>query len=181
MDFYTKVRNRALTGVLGAYDGLLRRLPNETLSDDVAARERTAALSCDQTPRLQRLLDVPIRYLDVGARSGIPRFIAHYGEWIRSTLVEPEPVEAARLTSLGYAVIQQALGREPGEMDLLVTAQPGASSLLSPNPAIDRYLTNRRANGDTWEFADRRKVVRSERVSVTTVEALARDAGAPFD
>jgi FkbM family methyltransferase len=181
MIFKSYLRRKLRLAFARGYEAVLNRYPRALLSEAASAVERSLARSYDQSRRLDRLLQAPLEYLDIGARSGIPRLFAHYRDYVRSTLVEPEPIEAARLRDLGYTVIEKALGDHAGRTELKVTSQPGASSVLQPNGAFDSYWTTPREASATSGFEAKRRVVRSIDVEVTTVSQLANERGHPFD
>jgi FkbM family methyltransferase len=79
-------------------------------------------------------------YLDVGARGGLPpawSVAARLG-LVRPILVEADPTEADRLSDAYQTatVIPYALGSKREVRDLYLTATPGRSSLLMPDPEI---------------------------------------------
>jgi FkbM family methyltransferase len=80
----------------------------------------------------------PFRHLDVGARGGPGRTWALAAGWglVDLVLVEPDPTEAASLRRRwpDATVVEAALGAEDGTRALHLTAQPGRSSVLEPDP-----------------------------------------------
>jgi FkbM family methyltransferase len=82
--------------------------------------------------------DERICVLDVGARDGLSPNWERLGALVRPVLVEPDPVEAARLTERyhnvpGAVILQQGLAESAGRRTLYVTRLPHCSSLLEPN------------------------------------------------
>ena len=80
----------------------------------------------------------PPRYLDIGARGGLPRRwqLVYRAGLIRPAFVEPDSTEADRLSSMypDAVILPVALGAVDGEqVTLHVTAQPGCSSLRRPD------------------------------------------------
>lgn len=87
----------------------------------------------------------PITVLDVGARGGIPREMEALRDHLRFVAMEPDRAEAARLEEsfrrsglAGARVLAEAAGPAGGEYTLHVTRDPGRSSLLEPNPEVNR-------------------------------------------
>jgi FkbM family methyltransferase len=177
MKLSVRLKNRARDAAYRSYAAFVERFPRSDLSKPAHELECLAALCVDQTPRVRALGTEPLLYLDVGARNGLPRYVAHYGELFDSTLVEPEALEAERLRKLGYRVIAKCLGEAPGRTELKITRGLGASSERMPNPIIDSYMSSPRGNSS---FQERREVVSTQDVEVTTVSTLCA-ADAPFD
>lgn len=162
-----------LRGVLLRAGALhLRLFPWDSLSGRFHDLETNLRRSGDQSKRLARLLDRPLRYLDVGARGGLSSFLAHYSRFLETTLVEPEQSEAARLTSQGYRVIDKALGARRHQATLHVTRKGGLSSLLKPG---GRFLDYYRGASDRFD------VVKSVELPVTTIGEICAEWGEEFD
>ena len=94
-------------------------------------------------------------YLDVGARGGLPARwqLAYRAGLIRPVFVEPDPGEAARLSSRypGVLVIPNALGDVDGQAaELKVTREPGRSSMLEPDIDVLRAF-----GASPWEVTQR--------------------------
>lgn len=142
-----------------------RALPASDLSMAVQLVERGRHLVSDCSQQLSRVLAGPIVMLDVGARGGLQAPFDRYAAHIEAILVEPDPIEAARLASAGHRVVDKALGACRGTSVLHVLRHPAASSLLPPNgPFMDFY-----AHG-----SDRYDLVKTVEVETVTVdEALA--------
>lgn len=180
MKLTSRLKNHARDAAYRSYTAFVERFPQEDLSKPAHALESLAALCVDQTARVRALAAGALRYLDVGARNGLPRYVAHYGDLFDSTLVEPEALEAERLRKLGFRVVAKCLGEREGRTELKITRGLGASSERLPNPMIDSYMTRKDAPGGGSVFQERREVVSTQDVEVTTVSALC-NTDAPFD
>ena len=81
---------------------------------------------------------VPI-YVDVGARRGVDvrhwKYSGHLSFW----LFEPDPAEAEYLSKYYESVFNCALADEPGEVELNLTVDPGASYTSNNNDAETFY------------------------------------------
>lgn len=126
----------------------------------------------DQSPRLERLMDRRLRYLDVGARGGPSGFLRLYERFLECHLVEPEPAEAERLRTAGYRVVEKILSDRAGSETLKVTRKGGLTSVLEP---AGRFVDYYRGASDRFE------VVRRVTLPATTIEQVCADAGADFD
>ena len=164
-------RNLPQSMVMLAVEGYLRTAKRRTLADEVQRLEEQLVLERNHTPRLQRLLDGKITFLDVGARYGPPFHFAQYGDFFDFFLVEPEPEEAARLRAAGYHVIDKALADEVGEVTLKVTAKPGSSSIIEPAGPL---MTYRMADHSIHRVIDRIAL------PSTTIDTVAREQGVAF-
>src|SRR5262245_31093738 len=110
MKLSERLKNHARIAGTRSYLAFVKRFPHGDLSKPAHGLECLPALCVDQTARVRALAAGPLLYLDVGARNGLPRYVAHYGDVFESTLVEPEALEAERLRKLGYRVLAKALG-----------------------------------------------------------------------
>lgn len=123
---------------------------------------------------LARLLDdAQLQLVDIGARGTPPPPLARLAPHSHLVAFEPEAEEAARLEGAAPSawhkrtLVTDAVASEGDQATLHVTAHPGMSSLLPPDPyVVDRY----------WKSAAFQVVSRQE-VSTTTLDAAAARHG----
>ncbi|SDK79351.1 methyltransferase, FkbM family [Maridesulfovibrio ferrireducens] len=105
-----------------------------------------------QTEVLKSLSDLPIGFIDIGARYGAHDIVTPLGQLVAVMAFEPDKEAAAELRTLAESdplgrltlVQELALGEAHGSAGLHMTADPAASSLFAPNPAVvERYNISR--------------------------------------
>lgn len=169
--FFKKYLGSALLKFFGILAGkYLRFFPTVDFQKIIRRQERKLISTFNQGARLQKILDRPIRYFDIGARAGPSLNILSHKEFIEFYLSEPDQEEAERLRQQGYRVIDEAIYFKEGRAILNITAKPGSSSLLEPGPLTKIFFL-------PWKF----KVVKKVEVSTTTIEAVARRFSTSFD
>jgi FkbM family methyltransferase len=98
----------------------------------------------DASPVLVSLLeDARLVLVDIGARGNPRAELLSLAAYARLVAIEPDAEEARRLAGLkgagpwqDVAVVPAAIAAEAGEATLYLTAQPGMSSLLEPDPDV---------------------------------------------
>ncbi len=74
--------------------------------------------------------------MDVGGRDGLHNRWDGFKDFAQFILVEPDPVEAKRLQSIGgknLQIVDKALWSKPCEIKINITSSPGCSSVLNPD------------------------------------------------
>ncbi|EKD79379.1 MAG: methyltransferase FkbM family [uncultured bacterium] len=90
----------------------------------------------------QFLTDVHPKVMDIGARSGPLHEMEMLAPYAHFVICEPDVTEAERVKQQlmrqwrDITVITQALARANGTVALHITAQPGLSSIVTPNQAV---------------------------------------------
>jgi FkbM family methyltransferase len=129
----------------------------------------------DTNPVLVSLLrDADLQLVDVGAR-GRPRpELVALAPYARLVAIEPDEDEARRLEVeqkdgpwQAYTVVPAAIAERVGDATLYMTASPGMSSLLEPDPAVFGRFVN----------ADAFAVVGTASVPTIPLDQAARDYG----
>ena len=121
---------------------------------------RTLKIDPERLPRKLALLDV-------GARGGIQWPFDHVDRKLLSVvMVEPDPVEAARLKksfeAVGDTILESALWRDEEVLSLNITRSAGASSVFQPNR---KFL-------DQFPESDRFDVLQSPDIAARTIDGL---------
>jgi FkbM family methyltransferase len=98
-------------------------------------------------------------------------------EWVFYD-AQADSLSSVRVPGNAYRLVHRAIGGTDSHAKFNITEWPSASSLLSPSPAAERYtrvLDDNRAQ--VW--GSHTKVVKSEEMQVSTLDALARNGEIP--
>jgi len=162
---------KAHTFVFLFFNGLYSYIfPRVNLEKVLRKQENRLVSGIDQTLRLEYILNDKINYLDVGARSGLPKHLITHKDFFNFYLCEPEREEAKLLESQGYNVIDKALYSKEGRERFYVTAKIGSSSLLKSSKLRTQFFR-------PWTS----EIVDEYDVETTTVDDVERERNISFD
>lgn len=94
--------------------------------------EKNLSLGQPSKKIINSLINSNIKFLDIGAKGGVFKYLDKYKDLLDIYVCEPNPKEADILQEMGYNVIRHGIAGQSGVRVLNITRDSGSSSVLNP-------------------------------------------------